>query len=87
MWIVIWVVKLDFLISWDKFEIIFMRFFVHWHNSESSRFERFHLRQFRTFLISSNYKKEVSLLDKKLNQAFGKAQEAEKIQEQEKLLL
>ena len=55
--------------------------------SESSRFWRFHLRQFRTFLISNSYWKKVSLLDEKLNQAFSKAQEAEKIQEQEKPLL
>ena len=75
------------LISRDKFEIIFTRFFVHGDNLESSRFWRFHLRHFRALLISNRYWNEVSLLDEKVNKAFGKAQETEKIQEQEKPLL
>ena len=41
----------------------------------------------QAILISNSYWKKVSLLDEKVNQALSKAQEAEKIQEQEKPLL
>ena len=50
----------------------------------TQKLSRFHLIQ-NIFKIQQRLKE--SLLDEKLNQAFGKAQEAEKIQEQEKPLL